>query len=272
VDRGGPPHVRPHYQELPPDPALAALAACCWSFEIPDEASPFRHAIIPDGTVSLVLVHRRAPPVRQLMVTRPCATARWITVAPGDTFQGVRLLPGASSALLGIPPHALSSHSQPLADLDPLLARSLLEALATAKTAPQMLAAMMRVLEPLAARSGTHDAIIRHAVARVRLSKGADRIGHLAQEAGISERQLRRKFRAEVGLTPKELSRAIRVRAACIRLALSPHAPLAAIAHDAGYADQSHFCRELSEVFGSPARAIAALLRSYSHGRFAECA
>jgi AraC-like DNA-binding protein len=258
----------PRYEESPASAALSDHVACCWSFEIPDQAKPFHHALIPDGAVSLVLVRKRMPSLQRLTVTVPCATARWLPVSPGDTFLGVRLLPGASLALLGIAPHALRGPGQPLAALSSSLADALLGSLATAETPHEIFAAMARALEPLAARAPPDDPIIRRTVAELLRTSGNPRICELAQDAGISERQLRRRFSAAVGLTPKQLSRTLRVRNACIRLVMLPSEPLARIAHEIGYADQAHFSREFSEVFGSPAGGLAALIRGYQHSRF----
>jgi AraC-like DNA-binding protein len=258
----------PRYEELPPPPALADHVQCCWSFEIPVAARPFRHAIIPDGTVSLVLAHRPAAALRLLTITAPCATARWITVSPGDSFRGIRLLPGASSALLGIAAGAFAIPSQPLADLHPVLAARLKTALAAAHTTPQVFAALARELAPGTPCTAAPDRMLQRAITRLMCTHGNARIGPLARTAGISERQLRRRFQAAVGLSPKQFSRALRVRAACIRIVLSPGASLAAIAQDAGYADQAHLSREFSAVFGSQARGLSALLRGYAHSRF----
>lgn len=215
-----------------------------------------------------MLIETGTPSTRRLTVTAPCATARWLTVSPGDRFRGMRLLPGRAPALLGIATRALGSHGQPLSSVSPALERALLQPLAAAATPQQVFAAMTQALAPLAARASAGDVTVQQTVVRLTRAHGNARICDLAQEAGISERQLRRRFHAAVGLTPKQLARALRVRLACIRLVLSPSLPLAAIAHDAGYADQAHFSRELSEVFGSPARALSALLRGYEHSRF----
>lgn len=236
--------------------------ACCWSFEIPQGCEPFRHAIIPDGMVSLVVNSLR------LVVRGPCATAAWVTLHPGDTFRGVRLLPGASSALLGVPARSLLGRSEPLTAFNPQLAQDLGRCLAGAGSNLEVFAAIDRLLAPLAACAPPVDPIIRSCVTELTRSCGNARIGELAQEARISERQLRRRFLSVVGLSPKQLSRLIRVRAACIHVALFPQASLAGIAQEAGYADQAHLSREFAAVFGSPARGLSALIRGYAHGRF----
>jgi transcriptional regulator GlxA family with amidase domain len=126
---------------------------------------------------------------------------------------------------------------------------------------------MAAALAPAAASSALDPAVLR-AVAELERTRGAAPVSRLATQAAIGERQFRRRFLDAVGLTPKQLARVIRVRSACIHLAVSAQATLASIAHEAGYADQAHFSRELREVFGSPARALSALIRGYAHGRF----
>jgi AraC-like DNA-binding protein len=259
----------PRYEEIAPAAALAGFLACFWSFTIPEEAASFQHAIIPDGTVSLAVIRKRRPDLRLLTLTSPSATARWVTVNPGDAFWGARLLPGAAHSLLGIPPRLLRDKVQPLADLIPSFAHDMLASLATVESAAQAFDVMASGLQRLAARASPIDAVVRETVAQFERTLGNAKIAGLAAGVGMSERQFRRRFSAAVGLSPKQFSRAIRVRAACIRLALSKTARIAAIAQDVGYADQAHLAREFSEVFGSPTSELSALIRSFQHSQFA---
>lgn len=262
------PEAQPRYEELPPPAALAAYIACCWSFEIPPGTEPFAHALIPDGSVHVVLARLAALPLHRVVVRGPTATARWVTLQPGDAFRGVRLRPGASEALLGIAPGALDGQSLPLTSVHPPLAASLDAPLAAARTAEEIHGALTQGLALLASGARPPDPVIRSCVMELLDTHGNARIGELAQAAGISERQLRRRFLSAVGLTPKHFSRSIRVRAACITLAQSPSASLASVALEAGYADQAHLSREIAAVFGSTARGLAAMIRGYAHSRF----
>jgi len=82
------------------------------------------------------------------------------------------------------------------------------------------------------------------------------RVERLAEDLGLSERQLRRRFQAAVGYGPKTLQRILRLRRFRVRAgagADAGHAPLslAEAAFDAGYADQAHLareCRALTEL------------------------
>jgi AraC-like DNA-binding protein len=81
-------------------------------------------------------------------------------------------------------------------------------------------------------------------------------VAELADEVGWSGRYLTDRFRAEIGLRPKEATRVARFDRA--RRALRPSARLADIAATHGFADQSHFVREFHAFAGcTPSRWIA---------------
>lgn len=73
------------------------------------------------------------------------------------------------------------------------------------------------------------------------------RMRDLADDAGVHPVHLARVFRAEAGRTPGDYLQQVRVRAACHRLR-DPGYPLAAIAVECGFADQSHFTRVFKKM------------------------
>jgi AraC-like DNA-binding protein len=80
------------------------------------------------------------------------------------------------------------------------------------------------------------------------------RIVELSAEAGVDPAHLARTFRAHYGTTAGAYLREIRVRRAAEAL-LRSSAPLAQIALDSGFADQSHFTRVFRAAYGvSPGR------------------
>ena len=88
------------------------------------------------------------------------------------------------------------------------------------------------------------------------------RVGELAHELGLSERQLLRRFDDAVGYGPKVLARVLRLQRL---LALPPGAGLAEAALEAGYADQAHMSAEVRRLTGlTPAELRA------EHVRFAQ--
>jgi AraC family transcriptional regulator len=80
------------------------------------------------------------------------------------------------------------------------------------------------------------------------------RMRDLAREAGVHPVHLARVFRVHEKRTPGEYQQRLQVRAAC-ELLRDPDWPLAIIAAECGFADQSHFTRVFRRLTGTtPAR------------------
>lgn len=81
-------------------------------------------------------------------------------------------------------------------------------------------------------------------------------IGELAYEVGWSDRQLRKRFAAETGLTPKTAARVVRFdrarRLLAGRLRAGRPAAPADLAAECGYGDQAHLSREFTALAGCP--------------------
>jgi AraC family transcriptional regulator len=89
------------------------------------------------------------------------------------------------------------------------------------------------------------------------------RLGELAAAVGVSPTHLARAFRVHYGLSVGEYGRRLRLEAAAAELACSDR-PLAAIAAEAGFADQSHFTRLFTRYAGTtPARYRRSTSRSF---------
>jgi AraC family transcriptional regulator len=85
-------------------------------------------------------------------------------------------------------------------------------------------------------------------------------IDALASQLGIHRVHLARVFRAQWNCTPREYLQRARVRAAAERLA-STSQPLADIALDAGFSDQSHMSRVFARGIGVTPAAFRKLMR-----------
>jgi AraC-like DNA-binding protein len=75
----------------------------------------------------------------------------------------------------------------------------------------------------------------------------------LAKRVGFSERQLRRLFHDELGLSPKRYARLARLRQVMAKAGTASWARLAA---EHGYADQSHLTAEFRAFLGLPPSAL----------------
>lgn len=234
------------YRERLPIPALADRVLCVWSQVIGAGETTHRHRVLPDGCADLVWIGE-APAV----VAGPATGPVIVPLPPRTIVVGVRLRPGAA-AMLGPPVSALSNRDTPLGDIwgrDPLSGR-----IAGQGSIEARLAAAQAVLARRLTDAGPPD---RGIVTATRwLARHPDgRIEDLADFLDTGPRQLHRRFVAAVGYGPKTFQRVLRLQRVLALAARSPES-LAALAADAGYADQAHMSREVRALTGRSPRGL----------------
>ena len=97
-------------------------------------------------------------------------------------------------------------------------------------------------------RNRNPDGLVALAVECICRSRGSLRIDSLARYTGLSQSALERRFRSEIGASPKKFAALIRLRHV-VRLRRAG-VSLTDIAHAAGYADQPHFIKDFKRFTG----------------------
>jgi AraC-like DNA-binding protein len=99
---------------------------------------------------------------------------------------------------------------------------------------------------------------VEYTLAQLKARQGNLSIKSLEGPLGISTRHLERLFRAKVGLTPKEMSKLIRLNCAFSNLEANPTASLTQLSYESGYFDQAHFSRDFKGIAGvSPSQLLS---------------
>ena len=96
----------------------------------------------------------------------------------------------------------------------------------------------------------TTDDATNYAVTRIIQAKGDISLKDLQQQLQVSERNLQRRFRQAVGISPKLFSRICRFQESLDQMRKSNYNKLSDLAYDNEYADQSHFIRVFKEFTG----------------------
>ncbi|HEX2254971.1 MAG TPA: helix-turn-helix transcriptional regulator [Thermoanaerobaculia bacterium] len=248
------------YTELPPRPELAPWVAALWSFAVAPEAGVIEHVIPPTGGVS-VSVGRGGEAMLAGPRTQPFA----MPVAGGDAWWGFHLWPGAAPSLLGLPAGSLREAVGPARLwLDPAWCERLTAALTGGPPEAAAAERLDAALGELVPTAGPLDAAVMTVVLRIVRSRGSESVEELARGADLSPRHLRRRFRAAVGLTPKELARVRRLRATAADAVLAAR-PWVDVAAAGGYADQAHLVREFRELLGVTPRRFEHHARRIAH-------
>lgn len=249
-----------------PGPPLSRFAAYLWSLQ--DAPGHATERIVPSGTLELVInLYEDALPVHGCDGTRRRYSGAVVSGAYQRYFStdtrahasimGVHFRPGGAGAVLGVPPGALADRHVDLEELWGRSARDLRERLCAAATP----AARFSVLEcHLQSRLRDHRAghdVVPFALEQ--LAQPGVTVRDVARHASLSWRRLIEVFTADVGMTPKRMSRVLRFQRAH-RLARQAPAPdWARLAQACGYCDQSHLIHDIRELTGlSPSQLLPA--------------
>jgi AraC-like DNA-binding protein len=171
------------------------------------------------------------------------------TLSPGATIVSLRLRPESAAAVLGVPAYELADQIVSLEDVLPAT-RFLCERIATE---PRLaVAALEGAVSAQLARGAAIDRMVAFGVER--LTARETRVSSVVASMSMSERQLRRRFKAAVGLSPKALERVLRFQRflALVHTGGWSKLGLARTAVTLGYADQAHLTRESVDLSGLP--------------------
>jgi len=210
--------------------------------------------ILPDGCVELILNFgaefsqhcegRQQLQPRNFLVGQMTGP---ILISPTGAVQliGIRFHPGGTLPFMRLPLHEITDHVVELSSLSSKLERDLLHA---ASVSCSLLDKATAIEDFLTGEllSRKHDSRLMKLAARIVESGGLVSVDQLANDAGISSRQLERRFLREVGLGPKLLARIIRFQQV-FRAVEQCDAAWATVAIECGYYDQAHLIRDFHQ-------------------------
>jgi AraC-like DNA-binding protein len=250
------------YTEVAPPADLAVYVDRLWLRTCRAEQAGRLHRVLPDGCVDVIV----DPGKRTAELVGTMTRAIEIAEQPGE-IVAVRFKPGTAAALTGFALAEITDRNLGLAELG--MQGALAERIAEASAAPgpalpakiplaasahARLAALVAWLRGRLAGAARPDPLVARAVGL--LSTGEARVDDVAGQLGATRQHLARRFRREVGITPKQLARIARMqRAATV---LRRGGDLARLAAELGYFDQSHLTHDLRDLAGLTPAAVAA--------------
>ncbi|HEY1493564.1 MAG TPA: helix-turn-helix domain-containing protein [Candidatus Solibacter sp.] len=235
------------YQEFAPGEEASEFIECYWVLEGAEPGSVQR--VVPDGRPELIL--NLGTPFEALRdgewQSQPrCFLVGQITAplllraTAGSHIAGVRLRPAGAAQLLGIPAQELTGRTVPLDELG-------LKQLAEIRDAGGIERVLLR-------RRRREDPMVDEAVW---LLSGSLDVATVASRLGMSSRQLERRFKERVGISPKLFARIRRFQRVFPAIETDGVRWVDAAA-DCGYYDQAHLIRDFREFAGEPPAALLA--------------
>ncbi len=241
----------PLYRELQPRACLRDFVHCIWTFEAPADDAP--QPIAPDGCCELIVqcgaLYRESDGAEQPRVLFAGQITQPLTLCASGPVAvvGVRFRPEAARAFVGHSAERTTDKRVALRDLHGDAARRLepgdnLDVIAE-RTQDYVDARM---------RGAVLDADVCAAVAAMFDGRPVD------APAALSERQWQRRFKAEVGVSPRQLQSVLRFRRVFDAIDAPGPTGWVEAALAAGYFDQPQMARDFRRFLGVSARQWAA--------------
>jgi AraC-like DNA-binding protein len=243
------------YREHHPTPPLNRYVECFWTLTskgTPDSTAPER--ILPDGCVELILNfgdrfsqyngNNKFRQPRKFLVGQMTGP---ILISPTGVVQliGIRFHPGGTLPFLRLHLNEITDQVVELGSVSSNLENELLTVSDNLPTIEEKVVAIESLLLAYLLRN-RNESLLLPLAARVVESGGLVSVDLLADEAGLSTRQLERRFLREVGLSPKLLSRILRFQQV-FRAVERCDGGWAPVAVECGYYDQAHLKRDFNQ-------------------------
>ena len=236
------------YQEFQVPAPLQNYIWCYWKFLGPagPAADPVRHYIMPDACPSLIFYRLPAFDVRGSILFGPTKFITETEVFPGSITVGIRFKAGYSSGLFQRDGLSLRDQTvRPAPQWPGFDQQQVLDNLADDKA---FLDYFNRQLpEIISGLTPRCPEVVEEAISLIMQSKGNIKIADLLSGLPLSERQIQKTFKKEVGLTLKEFATTMRVRAAIIQMELEQENYQDTV-FNSGYYVQAHFIRDCTKL------------------------
>jgi AraC-like DNA-binding protein len=201
------------------------------------------------------------------MLAGPTSRASVVEFEQGRAHVSVTFALGAAACFFAPPLRLARDQQVPLEDVWGRPGASLRERLLEAATPQEALGVMEEVLLGQMTDPVAPDPAVT-AAARA-LSAGVS-VGEAAAALGMLPRTLRRRFVADVGLTPKRFARVQRLQRVVRDLDGPSRVDWARLAAEHGYADQPHLAEEFRQLVGvTPTEYLRSRVNGPNHLRFA---
>jgi AraC-like DNA-binding protein len=249
-----------NYQTFEPGEALNRLVKCYWILENPREENPQAQTIVPDGCMEMIFhygdVYQQYLETGDSIIQPRCFVIGQLTrpleiMPTGITgIFAVRFHPEGFLAWATVPIKELENKAVSLGQLFGKDGLEIEHRILKARSVSERITHIETFLISRLTRADTLDRIIKSTVETILTANGQLSVEDLSRHIQINRRQLERKFSTAIGLSPKQLSKTIRLQAMLKLLLTKKFTSLTALAYEGEYYDQSHFIKDFREFTG----------------------
>jgi AraC-like DNA-binding protein len=250
------------YQQIRASAAVSEYVEFYWILE---DRSPTGciQRIVPDGRPALILnfarpflSHRNGAwlPQPDCFLVGQITEPLLLRPSGPAAMLGIQFRPHGAAELLRLPISELTNSAVALEDLSKQLFRQL-ECLQDLSSLTKAATALDSILHRIAEQARRGEDRISYVVRTIERTCGLVSIAQVADRVGWSARQLQRRFRSAVGISPKLFGRMRRFQEV-LRAMESPGSNWVNAAVRCGYFDQAHLIRDFREFTGKTPTAL----------------
>lgn len=260
------------YRTYQPCNELSPFIKCYWTLLAPKEEEPQKQRIVPDGCMEMIFhcgdLYKQYLEDGSYLIQPRSFVFGQITQAldiepTGEsTIFSVRFQPDGFAAFASMPVGQMENRAVPLLELFGEAGICLEKEILESTSAENRIRIIENFLLEKLITPESINQLIKSSVEMILHLGGHVSVDKLSDNLQINRRQLERKFSSIIGLSPKQLSKIIRLQAALKILSAQNAENLTNIAYEGNYYDQAHFIKDFKEFTGvSPKQFYADNLR-----------
>ena len=253
-------NIKMDYKTYAPNTDLSAFIKCYWTLEAPKNKKPEKQRIVPDGCMEMIFhygdLYKQYFDESRYIIQPKSFVFGQIThhldIEPtGETgIFAVRFNPYGFAPFVTIPNNDMENRAVPLQELfgnDGLhLEKEILNALTNEDRVKIVESFLLKIL----ISPKFIDSITKSSVEIILQLNGQITTDELSNQLDIHRRQLERKFSSIIGLSPKQLSKIIRIQSTLKMMVNNQFTSLTSVAYEGNYYDQAHFIKDFKEFTG----------------------
>ena len=247
-------------QVIEPCNELADFVQCYWTLESLNEETPDKNTIIPDGTLKLIFhygdLYRHYPENENSFLLPRCFLIGQLTrpyvvepIGITGTFF-VRFHPNGFLPFTTIPIKEMENQAVALDKLFGSQGSEIEDTMIQAADNEERVRLIESFLLGKLKDEQLIDSIVQSTIETISTAHGQLSVAELSQQMNSNRRQLARKFSSAVGISPKQLSKIIRLQSTLKTLLNKETTKLTNVAYENEYFDQAHFIKDFKEFTG----------------------
>ncbi len=250
-----------NYQTFLPHPDLSAIVKFYWTLEVPFDPNNQKQKIIPDGCIEMTfnlkdkikryiseddfIVHPNA------MVMGQRTKSYFIEPLGNVDSFAICFYPYGFANFVRTPLEKLVDTEKTIESLfGEIPAKALEQKIIQATNTQQRIEIIETFLLDKLSQNSTIENLVKTTVDSLLETNGSSPINQILKDDLSKRRQLERNFKKQIGISPKQLGRVLRLQTA-LKMLLNDEESLTNIAYESEYFDQAHFIKDFKEFIGT---------------------